>query len=887
MKTRLLSLFLALLLCVLPLVACDDGNGSGNTGTPPASGDPEHTHTPGAEATCTIDQVCTVCGDILTPKKGHTPGADATCEDDQTCTVCGDILTPKKGHTPGADATCTIDQVCTVCGDILTPKKDHTPGADATCKADQTCTVCGDILTPKKDHTPGADATCKTDQTCTECGDVLTPKKEHIPGADATCKADQTCTVCGDVLTPKLEHIPGADATCKADQVCTVCGDILTPKKDHTYATTRSFDDTHHWYAATCGCDVKKAVSAHSFSNTLTNNGTHHWYASTCGCNVKKNYAPHTPGVSASCNTDQTCTACRRVLVGKLGHAPVQHAGKTPTCTELGWDPYETCSRCDYSTYAPRYGHTYEEGGNTCTICNTTLIFTAADLKNMKRTGKYVLMNDIDLGGYEWTPIGQSSSTAFLGSLDGNGYAITNFFLSGVSDVSYIGFFGYNTGTIKNLTLKDIDLNFSTYIGTVYVGSLVGYNNGTVENCHATGKISLNSYVSSGLASKQQCLYFGGLIGYHAKNVDIKNCHSTLDITVKHTIRSQSSLSSNQRTQNQNTYVGGLVGYSSYGITDCFATGNLSYSFKTEQRFTNNGMYIGGLVGSVSGANGSITGCYTTGNVTGTATITESLTESHLYVGGLAGEASNITHSHATGDVLADCPYPSQYNGLPTRERATVGGLCALLSDYGNISYCYATGSATARQEFTTSAVSYPMESFAGGLCGTAGDNSLITDCYATGDVSSTYLSGGLVASAYRVSNCYATGNVSAISRTEYGAPKAGGLVASVSSWGGLTSCYATGNVTVISYRAIYISEVLGGGLCGYNLSASRVDNCYTYNGQTFSITKISTTSNQPINTVGSPTAMATLTSVAFQRDALGWSSDVWQMTAGAHPTLK
>ena len=32
-------------------------------------------------------------------------------------------------------------------------------------------------------------------------------------------------------------------------------------------------------------------------------------------------------------------------------HDLEQHAAKAPTCTEAGWDAYETCSRCDYTTY--------------------------------------------------------------------------------------------------------------------------------------------------------------------------------------------------------------------------------------------------------------------------------------------------------------------------------------------------------------------------------------------------------------------------------------------------------------------------------------------------------------------------------------------------------
>ena len=32
-------------------------------------------------------------------------------------------------------------------------------------------------------------------------------------------------------------------------------------------------------------------------------------------------------------------------------HDLEQHAAKAPTCTEIGWNAYETCSRCDYTTY--------------------------------------------------------------------------------------------------------------------------------------------------------------------------------------------------------------------------------------------------------------------------------------------------------------------------------------------------------------------------------------------------------------------------------------------------------------------------------------------------------------------------------------------------------
>ncbi len=102
----------------------------------------KNAHTPGAEATCTQPQVCTVCNAVLVEAKGHIPGAAATCTTDQTCTVCGAVLAKAKGHTPGAAATCTTDQTCTICGAVLTPATGH-KWAEATCTKPKTCTVCG------------------------------------------------------------------------------------------------------------------------------------------------------------------------------------------------------------------------------------------------------------------------------------------------------------------------------------------------------------------------------------------------------------------------------------------------------------------------------------------------------------------------------------------------------------------------------------------------------------------------------------------------------------------------------------------------------------------------------------------------------------------------
>ena len=59
----------------------------------------------------------------------------------------------------------------------------------------------------------------------------------------------------------------------------------------------------------------------------------------------------------ATCDTELSRTT---ITVDALGHELVEHSAKAPTCTEIGWNTYVTCSRCDHTTYAeiPATGHT-------------------------------------------------------------------------------------------------------------------------------------------------------------------------------------------------------------------------------------------------------------------------------------------------------------------------------------------------------------------------------------------------------------------------------------------------------------------------------------------------------------------------------------------------
>ena len=181
-------------------------------------------HTPGAEATCTEDQICTVCSGVLVEATGnHTPGAEATCTEPQICTVCSGVLAEATGnHTPGAAATCTEPQICTVCSGVLAEATgNHTPGAAATCTEPQICTVCSGVLAEATgNHTLGAEATCTDAQICTVCGIEIAPALGHAYGVEWITNENghhKLCS-CGEI---------GENGTHKdsdGDKACDICG---------------------------------------------------------------------------------------------------------------------------------------------------------------------------------------------------------------------------------------------------------------------------------------------------------------------------------------------------------------------------------------------------------------------------------------------------------------------------------------------------------------------------------------------------------------------------------------------------------------------------------------------------------------------------------------
>lgn len=109
-------------------------------------------------------------------------------------------------------------------------------------------------------------------------------------------------------------------------------------------------------------CGAEYDIPGHAWGEWKPNgDGTHTRRCTNPNCDAKEENVPCGGDSRATCIRPGTCTTCGGSYYG--GHDLVQYAAKAPTCTEIGWDAYETCSRCDHTTYAeqPALNHDLEQ----------------------------------------------------------------------------------------------------------------------------------------------------------------------------------------------------------------------------------------------------------------------------------------------------------------------------------------------------------------------------------------------------------------------------------------------------------------------------------------------------------------------------------------------
>ena len=311
----------------------------------------------------------------------------------------------------------------------------------------------------------------------------------------------------------------------------------------------------------------------------------------------------------------------------------------------------------------------------------------------------------------EWTPIGNDSNK-FKGTFDGQNHTISGLYFDDES-IEYVGLFGYNSGTIKNVGIID-----SYFKGKICVGSVCGYNDGgTIKNSYNTGSVS-------GLGS------VGGICGANYQ-ITITNSYNTGSISGTTNVGGVCGKNINSTIKNSyntgsvsgsNGNVGGVCGYNddSGKIENSYNTGSVSGSD-----------CVGGVCGYNYYNNSTIENSYNTGSISGTTN-----------VGGVCGKNIKGTIKNS-------------YNADFVSGSGSVGGVCGK-----NIN-------STIKNSYNTGSVS-GSNGNVGGVCGYNDSNSIIENSYNTGLVSGLsdiYSVGGVcgynngtIENSYYLKNCNAEG---------------------------------------------------------------------------------------------------------------------------------
>ncbi len=263
----------------------------------------------------------------------------------------------------------------------------------------------------------------------TFCGDIAV-YAEVFDGQDKNC-----------INGLKVVPFDGGSASFSAHAVDSVVGVVTAPTCTAEGYTT--------YHCGICNEDVKGNIIAslgHTHSEpveenrdepTCTEDGSYDSvvYCSVCDEELSReaiaiDATGHTPAnaveenrVEPTCTEDGSydsvvyCSVCDEELsrvtitLNALGHDIIEHIAKAPSCTEVGWDAYDTCSRCDYTTYKEIYslGHkptiTKEENRieASCTEDGSydSVVYCSVCSEELSRENKIIAAHGHNLINYE------------------------------------------------------------------------------------------------------------------------------------------------------------------------------------------------------------------------------------------------------------------------------------------------------------------------------------------------------------------------------------------------------------------------------------------------------------------------------------------------------
>ena len=346
-----------------------------------------HTHT-GGTATCVSQAVCTICNQPYGEKNkdNHDWG-----DWDVYLAPFDSVNHYRKCKREGCEATDsaphqadgyqyknqqTHNIACYVCSSSTVFSEEAHSGGTPTCTSGPICEKCnGEYGASLGGHDWGdwTDAQDGVNHTraCKRDGCGATETDAHS-GGTPTCTKGPICEICNGEYGASLGGHDWGSWTNAQDGV----NHTRACKRDGCGATE---NEAHSGGTPTCTAKAKCATCGANYGDFLDHDLVHH--------DAK---APSCTAIGY--DAYDTCSRCDYTTYAEkaaLGHDLIHHEAQAATCTEIGWDAYDTCSRCDYTTYVeiPATGHTEaidpavaptctETGlteGKHCSVCNTVL----------------------------------------------------------------------------------------------------------------------------------------------------------------------------------------------------------------------------------------------------------------------------------------------------------------------------------------------------------------------------------------------------------------------------------------------------------------------------------------------------------------------------------
>lgn len=430
-------------------------------------------------------------------------------------------------------------------------------------------------------------------------------------------------------------------------------------------------------------------------------------------------------------------------------------------------------------------------------------------VNNNTRTYKncyFVIVNDLDMNGSGFAPIGKSETYFFEGNVSGvasiedtsqQHRSISNLTIN-LASTDNVGLFGYvrKTGTEKPY-IKHIVLNNScSFVGKSNVGSIAGWaQDAIIQNCINNATVEGKGENAGGIVGKNfgtetsNCENHGTVKG--VKNVG--GIAGMLDWGVISNVQNSATVEASG--ENCGGIVGYMISYSTLkdvtnnaqvqgkdktgGVLGYYIK-NTAHSVQPIYKLTNTkpvvgSSNVGGIIGCVAGdltfdgnnenqkctmSGASVKGTFNVGGLVGsveegwTVTLKNFTNNANVIggyvVGGLVGLLrGSITSSVNQGNITSEKDTAGTPSGLS--KGAYVGGIVGVA--YGTISHCYNSGNISASGD---------NSDFLGGIVGYTNSNVSYCTSLANSSISGSNQVGGIAGKLQNatIDHCYFNGTI-------------------------------------------------------------------------------------------------------------------------------